>query len=179
MIELKQNKKSLESQKRIYKGLRQILLTKPLSEITVADIKKECDISRSTFYRNFNNVVDVLDVMIEFFYNRYLVRRREEKNQILYFFEYWGHHKDLIYILATQNKKGLEACIKRHNTKIDNPYSLELNYLLFTCFIAKWSISKKETPEEMVELTKHFFNQRLSDILFNFEDQSFDLNTYI
>lgn len=179
MIELKQNKKSLESQKKIYKALRQILLSKPLCEITVSDIKNECDISRTTFYRNFYNVVDVLDVMINYFYNRYLVQRKDVEDQILFFFQYWNHHKDLIYILTTQNKKGLEACIKRHNLKIDNPYSLAINYVIFTCFIARWSISKKETPEEMVEITKKYFNQKISDILFNFDDQTFDLSTYI
>ena len=49
----KENKKSFESQQKIYKGLRRLLKTKPLSEITVSDIKAECNISRSTFYRNF------------------------------------------------------------------------------------------------------------------------------
>ena len=57
MPELKTNKKALESQKKIYKSLRRILLVKPLNEITVADIKEECNVSRSTFYRNFNNVL--------------------------------------------------------------------------------------------------------------------------
>ena len=35
-------------------GLRQILLRKPLTEVTVADINTDCNISRTTFYRNFN-----------------------------------------------------------------------------------------------------------------------------
>ena len=42
MPEFKSNKKAFDSQVKIYKGLRQILLRKPLAEVTVADIKAEC-----------------------------------------------------------------------------------------------------------------------------------------
>ena len=84
------NKKSLESQKKIYKGLRKILLSKPLSEITVTDICNECNISRTTFYRNFHNITDVLDVMFDFYYARYYKNRLKESNRLLYFFNYWN-----------------------------------------------------------------------------------------
>ena len=59
MKEFKTNKKAFYSQVKIYKSLRRILLTKPLSDVTVADISQECGISRSTFYRNFNNVIEL------------------------------------------------------------------------------------------------------------------------
>ena len=72
MVELKKNKKAFESQVKIYKSLRRLLLTKPLADIKVADISEESGISRSSFYRNFQNVVEVLEVMLDYFYNRYL-----------------------------------------------------------------------------------------------------------
>ena len=99
MKEFKTNKKAFDSQVKIYKSLRRILLTKPLSDVTVADISQECGISRSTFYRNFNNVIEVLELMLDYFYKRYLDERVDKPNQLLFFFEYWRYHRDLINII--------------------------------------------------------------------------------
>jgi len=166
MPELKENKKALESQKKIYKSLRRILLTKPLSEVTVADIKAECNISRSTFYRNFNNVVDVLDVMLNFFYERYLNKKKEQKNQLLFFFEYWYNHRDLIHIISHQNEALIKKCIKKYETtEFNNPYLMDLKYSLMTSILSKWSESKKETPAQMEQLMRNILNQKCIDIL--------------
>lgn len=166
MIEIKKNKKARESQRSIYKGLRRILLRKNLNDVTVQDISEECNISRSTFYRNFNNVVDVLDVMFDWFYNRYLTQKIEHNNQLLFFFEYWYKHRDLVHIISHQNEGLIKNCIKRHelcdNT---NPYLIDLKCAILTSLLSKWSESKSETPEEMEKLTRKILNQRCIDIL--------------
>lgn len=166
MVELKKNKKALESQKLIYKSLRRILLTKPLSEITVTDIKEDCNISRTTFYRNFKNVIDVLDVMFDYFYCRYLDQRLDQKNQLLFFFEYWGKHKDLVHIITHQIPSVLKNCIKRYtDEEYHNPYFLDLKFAVFSSIICRWSESKKETPVVLETLTKQFFNKKILEVL--------------
>lgn len=161
-----QNKKALESQKKIYKSLRRILLTKPLSEVTISDIKAECNISRSTFYRNFSNVVDVLDVMLNYFYERYLKQKVEHKNQLLFFFEYWYNHRDLIHIISHQNEGLIKKCIVSHeNTDFDNIYLIDLKYSILTSLLSRWSESKKESPQQMEQLTRNLLNQKCIDIL--------------
>lgn len=168
MAELKENKKALESQRKIYKSLRRILLTKPLSEVTVADIKAECSISRSTFYRNFNNVIDVLDVMFDYFYARYLRQKENQENQLLYFFQYWYNHRDLIHIISHQNVGIIKKCIKKYEpTNFNNIYLTDLKYSIMTSLLSRWSESKKESPEEMERLTRKLLNQRCIDILIN------------
>ncbi len=166
MIELKKNRKALESQKLIYKSLRRLLLTKPLSEITVTDIKDDCNISRTTFYRNFKNVIDVLDVMLDYFYARYLNQRIEHKNQLLFFFEYWGKHKDLIHIITNQIPSVLKNCIKKYSGEsYSNPYFLDLKFSIFSALLCRWSESKKETAEELATMTKAFFDNKIIDII--------------
>ena len=166
MYELAKHKKSLESQKKIYKGLREILKTKPLNEVTVTDIKNQCHISRSTFYRNFNNVIDVLDVMLEFFYNRYLESRIGKENQLLYFFEYWQYHKDLINIISSQNQNLIKNCMKRHEKDIkENPYLFDVKYSILTSILCEWSNSKKGTPLELMKITHDFLNLKCIDLL--------------
>lgn len=166
MIELKKNKKAFDSQVKIYKGLRRILLTKSLSEVTIADIKEECNISRTTFYRNFNNVVDVLDCMFEYFYNRYLEKKPGHSNQLLFFFEYWFNHRDLVHIISHQNESLIKNCIKRHEpTDLNNPYLIDLKFALLTSLLCRWSENKKETPQEMEKITRNLLNQKCIDIL--------------
>src|SRR5574344_2085352 len=127
MYELKDNKKASDSQKKIYKGLRKVLLKKQLKNVTVSDIKNECNISRSTFYRNFNNVSEILVVIFEFFYTQYLSIRKTQNNQLLFFFQYWYWHRDLIHILADQDREIIEDCMKRNEkTLAKNPYLLDL-----------------------------------------------------
>lgn len=135
MAQLAKNKKSLESQKQIYKGLREILKSKPLSEVTIVDIKKQCNISRSTFYRNFNNVLDVLDVMFDFFYRRYLEERKGKENQLLFFFEYWKYHRDLVALIATQNQTLIKQCMKKYEkSPNENPYLFDVKYSILNFF---------------------------------------------
>lgn len=166
MIKLKENKKALDSQVKIYKSLRRLLLTKSLSDITVADISQECGISRSTFYRNYNNVIEVLEIMLDYFYNRYLVQKEDKPNQLLFFFQYWLYHRDLINIIATQNESILKDCIKRYdNNKYDNPYLLDLRVSILSSLLCNWSNLKKNTPEEMEQLTKSMLNKKCIDIL--------------
>lgn len=166
--EIKSNKKSRESQRNIYKGLRRLLLKKDLRDITVQAISDECNISRSTFYRNFDNVIDVIEVMFDYFYERYLEQRKTKVNQLLFFFEYWGRHKDLVYIITNQCEGILKACLKKYEiANPENEILLGLKYSIFTSLICGWSISKEETPEDMERLTRSILNQRCSELLIN------------
>lgn len=158
------NKKSLESQRKIYKALRQLLLVKPLSEITVTDISEICDISRSTFYRNFHNVIDILEVFFDFYYERYLIRR-EKNNTLLFFFEYWFKHKDLVYILETQAQPIITKIISKYLNKEYDTYNKILKIELFTLIISKWSVKGKITPLEMEKHIVSIFSKKAINIL--------------
>ena len=169
MKEFKTNKKAFDSQVKIYKSLRRILLTKPLSDITVADISQECGISRSTFYRNFSNVIEVLELMLDYFYKRYLDERVGKQNQLLFFFEYWRYHRDLINIIYTQNESILKDCIKRYDqSKYDNPYLLDLKVSILSSILCNWSNLKKNTPKEMEEITRSILEQKCINILIDY-----------
>lgn len=166
MVELKKNKKAFESQVKIYKSLRRLLLTKPLADIKVADISEESGISRSSFYRNFQNVVEVLEVMLDYFYNRYLEERWDQADQLLFFFKYWANHRDLISIIAKQNETILKDCLKRYDKNAyDDPFTLDIKTSLISSILCMWSINKKYTPEDMVKLTSNVLNKRNLEIL--------------
>ena len=160
MAELKKNKRSFDSQVKIYKSLRRLLLTKPLADITITDIEKESHVSRSTFYRNFNNVIEVLEVMLDYFYNRYLENRKDKEDQLLYFFEYWNNHKDLIYIISHQSDNILKNTVKKYeNRDLKDPFLTDLKCSLMASLLSVWVESKEKlTPEDMVNKSKNILN---------------------
>lgn len=145
------NKKSLDSQKKIYKGLRQLLLTKKLEDITVTDISAICDISRTTFYRNFNNVTDVLEVMFNYFYKRYLLNLQCADNKLLFFCNYWQFHKDLVSILYNQAKTVLYNVIGLY-TKDSNSELLNLKVEIFCYLLSNWSKNSTWTKDYVESL---------------------------
>ena len=174
MVELKKNKKAFDSQVKIYKSLRKLLLTKQLTDIKVADISEESGISRSSFYRNFKNVVEVLEVMLDYFYNRYLEERWDQADQILFFFKYWAHHRDLISIIAKQNESILKNCLKKYDkNSYNDPFTLDIKTSLISSILSMWSINKKYTPEDMVKITSNVLNKRCIEILLENDDEKF------
>lgn len=60
MYHIKNDKRCQKSAARIGEAFRTVLAGKQLSEITVTDIQKASGVGRSTFYRLFDNIDDVL-----------------------------------------------------------------------------------------------------------------------
>ena len=52
---------SLTTKKAIAYSLKELLVEKPLSKITVNDITLKCDINRQTFYYHFQDIIDLVE----------------------------------------------------------------------------------------------------------------------
>lgn len=52
---------SLTTKKAIAFSLKELLLEKPLSKITINDITDRCDINRQTFYYHFQDITDLVE----------------------------------------------------------------------------------------------------------------------
>ena len=65
MYHIKSDKRSLKSAQIITDGLMACLNEKPLTMITITDLAQKAYISRSTFYRLFDNIEDILVYMLE------------------------------------------------------------------------------------------------------------------
>jgi AcrR family transcriptional regulator len=77
MYHIKEDKRCLKSAERIGEAFRAILAEKPLSEITVTDIQKVSGVGRSTFYRLFDNIDDVLLYIAEEEFNGMITQYKE------------------------------------------------------------------------------------------------------
>lgn len=151
MYHIKNDLRSQKSANRIYQSLRHILKHKNLKDITITDIYNECHISRMTFYRLFDNIMDVLAYKLNFFVNEYNSLKKEEKDSLLFFFKYWNNHRDLIKLMANDANYILKDIIF-FNEATDS-FSIYFNtakLAILTSILSKWSQRNGiETPEEM------------------------------
>lgn len=65
MYHIKQDKRAEASVELICEGLMDCLTTKSFADITISDIQRSSTVSRSTFYRNFDRLEDVLSLMCD------------------------------------------------------------------------------------------------------------------
>lgn len=65
MYHIKQDKRAQTSVELICTGLKQCLREKSFENITISDIQRISGVSRSTFYRNFDRIEDVLALMCD------------------------------------------------------------------------------------------------------------------
>ena len=65
MYHIKNDKRCLRSAAKIGSALRTLMMVKPLPYITVSDIQRTSGTGRSTFYRLFDNIDDVLLYVVE------------------------------------------------------------------------------------------------------------------
>jgi len=171
MHHIKNDKRSQQSAEAIYRSIRHLCLKKPLNEITITDINEESGISRSTFYRNFDTIRDPLEWKLDFFFQEYLANRTGDP--IEYFFKYWDRHSDMIYLLSTQVEDVLKTIMKKHVVTSDNVFEEYLSNLkisIMTSLLCKWvERNKKESVEQMVEITRQLFDLEYTNLLTNFQ----------
>ena len=65
MYHIKQDKRAQASVELICEGLKQCLKEKSFENISISDIQRVSGVSRSTFYRNFDRIEDVLALMCD------------------------------------------------------------------------------------------------------------------
>lgn len=180
MYHISNDKRAMQSAELIKRALFECLKNKELNKITISDISKESYVSRSTFYRLFDSIEDVLvymccqvfdDIRKILVENTYVCYQE----MCICFISKWMEHSDLLDVLAKNNLMSIIYdthmrnidLIKNTillNLELDNT---EIDYLIFTLsgmfqsMLNVWYLhGKKETPEEM------YYNMKVTfDIL--------------
>ncbi|ANZ64981.1 hypothetical protein AYR62_13445 [Secundilactobacillus paracollinoides] len=60
MFHIKDDIRAQRSAQLLYNGLMTLLDTKPFTQITVSDLSRESTVGRTTFYRHFDDTIDIL-----------------------------------------------------------------------------------------------------------------------
>lgn len=109
MYHVKKDRRSLTSAHAIYKGLATLLKSKSYDTITVSEICELADISRATFYRNFDIIEDVLswygEIQIRRIVNDYYSTPEANRKPFMHFaLSYALEEAEFVEILTSVNK---------------------------------------------------------------------------
>lgn len=168
MYHIPNDSRSKKSAFKIYQSLRHNLWTKELKDITVMDIYKESKIARTTFYRLFDNIIDVLEYQLDIYFKEYNELKKDKLDRVLFFYEYFDKHSDLIYIISTQNESILKRVMERSLIE-PQEYYVALKIGIMTSLLCTWTKNKKkESPLEMSNITKKLLSTNVIHILTEF-----------
>lgn len=112
------NKKSLQTKEKIEKAMFSLLTTISYDQISVAEIAKEADVSRTAFYRNYDQKDDVLKKFIDEQYQSFIADI--EKNKLLTLMEelktYLSYFKRNPHLMEILLNAGFEGVLLNQQT---------------------------------------------------------------
>ncbi|HAH62411.1 MAG TPA: hypothetical protein DCL73_09985 [Treponema sp.] len=117
MYHIKKDKRSEYSDKLITEGLLECLKSKNLSDITVSDIQRASSVGRTTFYRHFDCVTDVLEYKCDQIFNeiaqqnhKYCFNSAEEI--VKKFIQIWYKNEHILEAVVKNNR--IDIIINSH-----------------------------------------------------------------
>ena len=102
MYHIKADKRAEKSVELICTGLLDCLEQKEFSQISISDIQRTSTVSRSTFYRNFDSLDDVLALLCDRGFDEILRSGSDAVN--LAAFHYWYAHGRLLEAILSSGK---------------------------------------------------------------------------
>jgi len=173
---------SIQSKKWIVEALLKLLEQKQYDKITITEIVSEAQLSRRTFYRNFNSKEDVLNLYIQKLVVQYIRLLKKEEVLNVYngarvFFDFWKSHIDFLILMDKNNL--LYMILQKYSNylptihklvKADKKYENDeiLEYVLtfsaggFSNMLIKWvNDGAKKSVDEMASLVSRILNESL------------------
>ena len=174
MFHIKEDLRAIKSAELLYEGLQRVMKRKEFNKITVTDITKESTVSRATFYRNFDTIIDVLYWKCNQLFNRVIkdfVEQepdlKEKDSLISFVFSFWVDHVDILEVLINQSRIDIiynsfmanaPIVMDYIRERIDFPevhydYFIASRVGIFIGIFQTWiSSGKKETGDELTQI---------------------------
>ncbi|MGN1137239.1 MAG: TetR/AcrR family transcriptional regulator [Oscillospiraceae bacterium] len=123
MYHISKDKRSAASAELIYQGLLKCIKKKSFDLTTISDIQKASGVARSTFYRQFDNISDVLywkcdtcfaEVLGSFQPAEFL----SEIELARHYFAYWIKNSDILSLLLKINRQDIIYACHMKNARL-------------------------------------------------------------
>lgn len=128
MYHISNDKRAAQSAQLIYDGLLQCLEKKPFDQITVTDVQKASGVARTTIYRCFDNLSDILYWRCDIAFREALHSVRpmdapSESELMRGYFVYWMEHGDILKLLIDINRQDIiYACHMKNAKALEQSY---------------------------------------------------------
>lgn len=184
MVHIPNDKRSRQSAELIYNGLVDCIKKKPFDQITVSDVQRASGVARSTIYRSFDNLSDILYWRCDACFHEALfgykpAPRFSETALAKFYFQYWMTHSGILELLMKINRfdvifachmKNADAMAAQYGALPEVPAE-HGNYFIsartgFTIgILAAWlNGGRKESPEEIVGIIEEQFGAAFGPI---------------
>lgn len=177
MYHIKNDKRVVQSANIIYKGLLKCLDHKSFDQITVTDVQKASGVARTTMYRCFDNLSDILYWRCDLAFREALhsvqpTNVPSELELMQGYFAYWTAHSDILNLLIDINRQDIiYACHMKNAKALERSYGTlpgmdETNSRYFMAIRTGVTISilqawldggRKESAQELVQILKTQF----------------------
>lgn len=177
MYHISKDKRAMQSSELIYNGLLECIRKKPFDQITISDLQKASGIARSTFYRAFDNIADVLYWKCDTCFREVLCSFEPSKfpselELAQHYFSYWMEHSDILALLIEINRQDIiYACHMKNAKALEQSFGTlpgidETNARYFMAIRTGVTISvlkawldggRKETTDELLEIVETQF----------------------
>lgn len=170
------NKRRKESQEKIMKVFINLIQTKDITEISVAEICKLANVNRSTFYANYIDIYDLVDKVKDVIVEEMNTAYKEERVQSIHSYDFlklFKHIKENQLFYKTYFKLNLNLDPREVNNNVDNDslvffpdnkyldYHIEFFKAGLNAIIKRWLENGcVETPEEINEILKSEYTKR-------------------
>lgn len=111
MYHLKEDLRAEKSAELLYQALTRCMKEKEFDRITISELSKESTVSRATFYRNFDDVIDILYWKCDRLFQSVLTAFVDSVPDlsradalINYVFSFWMKHIDILEILIERGR---------------------------------------------------------------------------
>lgn len=174
MYHINNNKRSEQSAELLWKGLLKCLESKNINTITICDLYKTTGIARTTFYRSFDNISDILywkcDKCFYESLNYYNFNKNiNELNLAEYYFNYWINNSKILELLTKINRQDIIYSSHFKNAELlkekygeleninnkHNKYFITIRTSITIGILTTWiQDGKKENLKELLEIIK-------------------------
>ena len=176
MYHIKEDKRMIKSSELLYKGLIDCMSIKEYSKITIADISEASTVGRATFYRNFDNIADILHWKL----SQHFIEKLsgyvdlnpypEKKNGfLLHVFNYWTKNSEVLELLLKIDRIDIiYKCFKEYShiiidhmkkqvlvSDFNYDYFIAIRFGILVGIIDTWiKNGKKDSAEELVNIVE-------------------------
>ncbi|MDW7660903.1 MAG: TetR/AcrR family transcriptional regulator C-terminal domain-containing protein [Bacillota bacterium] len=180
MYHKKQDKRSIQSCDLIYMALVQLLKEKTFESISVKDIVDRANIGRTTFYRNFDAIEDVLRLKCDESFDglkEYLINNTQSPLILKTFLRYWYLDSKILEILIHIKRTDIifdsfsriiEDFLQIIDTRIGTPiqhknYFIAIRIGVALNILEQWiKDGKNIPPDDLADLIKTQFTDTSS-----------------
>lgn len=184
MYHIKEDKRAHASAELIYEGLVQCLRWKSFEFVTVTDVLRISGVGRTTFYRNFDNLIDVLQMKCDQCFQEVLTQCLKQHDQakdpkafLFHFFRYWIEKRELLEILVNMNRQDIiyashfnysVPITARFLPEVDTEseeyvYFMTVRTSITVGVLTAWvKTGRTKTPEQLVDLLLKLGEQAVS-----------------